>query len=123
MLCSHYIIPSTLDEALQSLAEQSANGGARIVAGGTDILVEIEHGLTSTPALIDLSRLPGLDQITQSDGRIHIGPMVTHNQAVANLPDPATCLAVAAGKLGSGRAADPQSWHHRRESGDLLACQ
>jgi len=77
-------MPSTLDEALHALVERSANGGARIVAGGTDILVEIEHGLTSTPALIDLSRLPDLDQIMQSDGRIHIGPMVTHNQAVAN---------------------------------------
>ena len=84
MLCSHYIIPSTLDEALDTLAAHNALDGARIVAGGTDILVEIEHGITTAPVLIDLSRLPGLDQITQSDGRIHIGPLVTHNQAVAN---------------------------------------
>ena len=84
MLCSHYIIPSTLDEALQALATHSAPGDARIIAGGTDVMVEIEHGLATASTLIDLSRLPGLDQITESDGRVHIGPLVTHNQAVAN---------------------------------------
>ena len=84
MLCSHYIIPSTIDEALHALAEHNALGDARIIAGGTDVMVEIEHGLAAVSTLIDLSRLPGLDQITQSDGRIHIGPLVTHNQAVAN---------------------------------------
>jgi carbon-monoxide dehydrogenase medium subunit len=84
MLCSHYIIPSTLDEALQALAAHPAPGDARIIAGGTDVMVEIEHGLATASTLIDLSRLPGLDQITESAGRIHIGPLVTHNQAVAN---------------------------------------
>jgi len=84
MLCSHYIIPSTLDEALQALAAHPAPGDAPIIAGGTDVMVEIEHGLATASTLIDLSRLPGLDQITESAGRIHIGPLVTHNQAVAN---------------------------------------
>ncbi len=84
MLCSHYIIPSTIDEALQTLAEHSALGPTRLIAGGTDVIVEIELGVASAATLIDISRLPGFDQITLEDGRIHIGPLVTHNQAVAN---------------------------------------
>jgi carbon-monoxide dehydrogenase medium subunit len=84
MLSQHYFIPATLDQALATLAEQTALGPTRLIAGGTDVLVEIEHGAPAPRALIDLSRLPGLDQITLADGRIHIGPLVTHNLAVAN---------------------------------------
>lgn len=84
MLSQHYFAPATLDQALAALAEQSALGPTRLIAGGTDVLVEIEHGAPAPRTLIDLSRLPGLDQITLADGRIHIGPLVTHNLAVAN---------------------------------------
>ncbi len=84
MLSQHYLIPSTLAEALAALAEQSALGPTRLIAGGTDVLVEIEHGAAPPRSLIDISRLPGLDQVSLSDGRIHIGPLVTHNLAVAS---------------------------------------
>lgn len=84
MLCSYYLLPFTLDEALALLAEHSSKSRTRLIAGATDVLVEIEHGAPPPDVLIDLSRLPGLDQITQDDGRIHIGPLVTHNLAVAS---------------------------------------
>lgn len=84
MISSLYLLPATLDQALTTLAEQTALGPTRLIAGGTDVLVEIEHGAPAPRALIDLSRLPGLDQITLDAGRIHIGPLVTHNLAVAS---------------------------------------
>ena len=84
MLCSRYIIPADLDEALSALAKHSAHGSIRLIAGGTDVLVEIEHGTSHPHTLLDISRLPGLDQITMDEGHIHIGPLVTHNQAVAS---------------------------------------
>ncbi|NOX60683.1 MAG: 2Fe-2S iron-sulfur cluster binding domain-containing protein [Chloroflexi bacterium] len=84
MLCSHYIIPGSLDETLKLLAKHAANGSARLVAGGTDVLVEIEHSGKPARTLIDISRLPGLDRVTLENGHVHIGPLVTHNQAVAN---------------------------------------
>lgn len=84
MICHHYIVPTTLDEALTALAAHSARGLARLVAGGTDVLVEIEFGAPIPDVLIDISRLPGLDTVTLTDGWIHIGPLVTHNLAVAD---------------------------------------
>jgi len=84
MLSSYYIIPQTLDEALDALAAHTPLGPTRLVAGGTDVLVEIEQGAAPPRALIDISRLPGLDTITLEGDEVHIGPLVTHNQAVAS---------------------------------------
>jgi len=84
MLSSYYIIPQTLEEALDALSTHAALGPTRLVAGGTDVLVEIEHGAPPPRTIIDISRLPGLDRITMTDDMVHIGPLVTHNLAVAD---------------------------------------
>ena len=53
-----YYTPHTLDKALQLLAEHQ--GQARLLAGGTDLIVEIERGVRSPQVIIDISRIPGL---------------------------------------------------------------
>jgi xanthine dehydrogenase iron-sulfur cluster and FAD-binding subunit A len=77
-----YFTPKTLDEALTLLAEHM--GTARIIAGGTDLLLEIERGQRAEiTALIDVSRIEGLDEIRlDDDGWVHLGPLVTHNHCV-----------------------------------------
>jgi carbon-monoxide dehydrogenase medium subunit len=78
-----YYTAQTLDEALALLAEHQDQ--ARLIAGGTDLLVEIERGVRSPKAVIDITRIPGLDTITQDEHKyIHIGPLVTHNQIVGS---------------------------------------
>ncbi|MCS6846284.1 MAG: FAD binding domain-containing protein [Anaerolineae bacterium] len=78
-----YFIPDTLDRTLALLAEHQ--GEARIIAGGTDLIVEFDRKLRPPCALIDISRLPGLDAIYLDDeGWIHLGPLVTHNDVVAS---------------------------------------
>ena len=80
---ARYVRPGTLEEALDLLAEHGA--AARIIAGGTDLIVELDRGLRpELDVLIDLSSIDGLDSIHQSRHGIHVGPMVTHNQCVAH---------------------------------------
>jgi xanthine dehydrogenase iron-sulfur cluster and FAD-binding subunit A len=80
----NYISVISLDEACSILAEQSEK--ARIVAGATDLLLEIERGARrGIETLVDISRIPDLDQIHLDDqGVIHLGPLVTHNHCVAS---------------------------------------
>jgi carbon-monoxide dehydrogenase medium subunit len=79
-----YFTPATLDEAVALLGEHAAE--ARVIAGGTDILLELERGARpNIKTLIDITRIPGLDEITLgNDGLIHSGPLVTHNHIVAS---------------------------------------
>ncbi len=79
-----YYTPATLDEAARLLAEHGTE--ARIIAGGTDIILELERGLRpGLKALVDITRIPGLDAIELGeDGLIHIGPLVSHNHVAGS---------------------------------------
>lgn len=77
-----YLQPRTIEEALEHLSRYREQ--ARIINGGTDLLIEIERGLRKPDIVIDVSRIPGLDEIRLEDGRIHLGAGVTHNQAVSS---------------------------------------
>lgn len=97
-----YFSVTNLPDALRILAERRHR--ARIVAGATDILLELERGVrTGIDTLIDITQAPGLDQITlDEDGFLHLGPLVTHNQCVASklVRELAFPLAQAAWEVG-----------------------
>ena len=50
-----YFQPTSLDEALDLLARHA--GKARLIAGGTDVLVELSRGVRPTDTLIDITAL------------------------------------------------------------------
>jgi xanthine dehydrogenase iron-sulfur cluster and FAD-binding subunit A len=79
-----YINATSVDEVLKILDEQHVH--ARIIAGGTDILLEIERGIRSgIDTLIDVTRIPNLDRIwLDEEDQIHLGALVTHNHCVAS---------------------------------------
>jgi carbon-monoxide dehydrogenase medium subunit len=74
----------SIDDAVHILAEQGIK--ARIVAGATDLMLEMERGVRKgINTLIDISRIRGLDQIKLDEtGMIHIGPLVTHGECAAS---------------------------------------
>ena len=110
-----YYSPSTLPEALALLAEHGEN--ARIIAGGTDLVLELERGTRRVPTLVDVTRIPGLDGITSDNGTIQLGPLVTHSQAVTSrlLVEQAFPLAGACWQVGS-----PQIRNQATIAGNLV---
>jgi len=79
-----HINVTSLDQTIDLLDRYQEAG--RIIAGGTDLILELERGTRKgVECLIDISRLGGLDKIElDSDGILHIGPLVTHNQLLAD---------------------------------------
>jgi len=77
-----YERPATLDEALRLIATRGER--ARIVAGATDLLLEMQRKVRDVDVLVDLSAVPGLDDITIDGGTITLGPLVTHRQVVTS---------------------------------------
>jgi CO/xanthine dehydrogenase FAD-binding subunit len=70
----HAFAPSTLREALEIRA---AHPEAVPVAGGTDLMVDVNARRLRPPALLDLSRLEELKEWGQDDGRVFLGAGVT----------------------------------------------
>ncbi|MEX2144264.1 MAG: FAD binding domain-containing protein [Anaerolineales bacterium] len=114
---SSYITASTVDEAIAALAEHGTS--ARIVAGATDLILEMELGVRKgIETLIDVTRISGLDEISQdAHGRIHLGPLVTHNDCAGStlLRKRALLLAQASYEIGA-----PQIRNRSTVAGNLI---
>jgi CO/xanthine dehydrogenase FAD-binding subunit len=67
----NYTAPTTVDEAVKALA--SANGSAKVLAGGTDLLVQLKSGRVRPELIIDTKRIPGLIGIREENGAFVIG--------------------------------------------------
>src|SRR4030067_257825 len=77
-----YFTATSVKDALDLLAQYGKE--ARIINGGTDLLIEIERKLRAPSVVIDVSRIPALDEIRFEDGTFRLGASVTHNQVVGN---------------------------------------
>jgi len=97
-----YFEPVTLDEAVSLLGQY--NSRANLLAGGTDLLVEIKERLRLPDYVINIKKIPGMDHLTFDEKTgLQFGALVTAREietapfALANYPN----LAQAARELGS----------------------
>lgn len=98
---NHYLLPNTVDEALSLLSQ--ASGGARLIAGGTDLLLDIRqrrHPFVDT--LVDVTRIPELRMIQSDSSGIYLGSAVTHREIIecSLLQENAACLVQACSLIG-----------------------
>jgi len=73
--------PQNLAEAFKLLGELKE---ARIVAGGTDLIVDIKQGLIGARDIISLHKIEELKGIEKKDKKIRIGAMVTAQDIISN---------------------------------------
>ncbi len=66
-----YTAPSTVEEAVRILAE--APGTAKVLSGGTDLLVQLRSGRTKPGLIVDIKKIPDISGIRERDGAFVIG--------------------------------------------------
>jgi carbon-monoxide dehydrogenase medium subunit len=87
MLYGSYHRTETIEEALGHLAGAigSERGKqVRLIAGGTDLMVQLRERLTEADALVDVSSIPALKKIWVESQRLHIGAAVTYSELIAS---------------------------------------
>lgn len=94
-------MPRSVKEAVEWLNHY--DGRARVIGGGTDLLLEIQHGQSPVEeAMVDTSQIAGLGNISNENGYIVIGCAVTHTQIVKHesIITHGTCLVESCGVIG-----------------------
>ena len=67
--------PASVDAAVALLAE--GGDGARVLAGGTDLLVQLRSGVVEPSMVVDIKRLPEVREIAAEDGGFRVGAAVS----------------------------------------------
>jgi CO/xanthine dehydrogenase FAD-binding subunit len=93
-----FLQPTTWSEALVLRAERP---DALPIAGGTDVMVELNFDRRRPGALLDLGRVAELREWSVDDGRVRLGAGVTYHRVIAELGDRLPGLAMASRTVGS----------------------
>jgi len=100
-LWQHYATPGSVDEALAALSE--SHGPSRVIAGGTDLLLDLDQGRTPpVHTLIDVTRISEMRAIRETEPAIFVGAAATHAEIVSSalLQETAACLVEACSLIG-----------------------
>jgi 4-hydroxybenzoyl-CoA reductase beta subunit len=95
-----YFEPTDINEAVSILQNEPA---ARILAGGTDLLVNMKHRVECPSAVVNIKRIADLDYVHQDNGDIRIGALTPLKRICMTAPvkDNLPGLAQAASAVGS----------------------
>ena len=93
-----FLQPSSWPEAL---AAKAAHPDALPIAGGTDVMVDLNFDRGRPPAILDLGRVRELEGFERDGDGLRLGARVTYTQAVEQLGGLAPGLAIASRTVGS----------------------
>ena len=97
-----YFAPKSIKEACSLLQEYE--GRAKVMSGGTDLLVNMKYRTVAPQFVIGLRNVPNLDSITYSEAKgLRLGTLVTHKSIVDSpiIRERFEALAVACSKIGT----------------------
>jgi CO/xanthine dehydrogenase FAD-binding subunit len=93
-----FIQPTTWEDALAAKADRPASVP---IAGGTDVMVDLNFDRTRPEAILDLTRVPELREWTAENGSVRLGAGVSYSRVIAELGDALPGLAMASRTVGS----------------------
>ena len=96
-----YKSPRSVQEACDLL--RKADGKAKLIAGGTDLVIGLRNGDQNPQLIIDVTRIEELRKIEEKNGTISIGAAVTHSEIASSslIKKCAKVLSDAASEIGS----------------------
>lgn len=100
--------PDTIEQATALL--QSCDGITRVLAGGTDVLVQLRLAMVEPELVVDVKRIPGMMDITPEDGGFRIGAGVSgahmgeHAELIALWPGIVEAMELIGSTQVQGRA-------------------
>ena len=77
-----YKTPTTIQEAIELLSK--AGGKAKIIAGGTDLVIGLRNGDQKAQCLIDITKIPELRGVEEKNGTVSLGAAVTHSEIASS---------------------------------------
>ncbi len=114
----NYLFPRSIEECVKMLAEHK--GEARIVAGGTDLVLWMREGKVPQRTLVDVSRIEGIDAFELRAGEMVLGAGMTHAAVAANGDVKKYFPALADGCRSVG---SPQIRHIATLGGNIVSAQ
>jgi CO/xanthine dehydrogenase FAD-binding subunit len=93
-----FLQPTSWGEAL---AAKAARPAAVPIAGGTDVMVELNFDARRPAALLDLTKVPDLTRWSAEGGIVRLGAGVSYARVISELGDRLPGLAMAARTVGS----------------------
>lgn len=98
---NHYYLPSTLNEAIELLSQ--AHGSARVIAGGTDLLLDLQQGRhPPVDTLVDVNQVREMQVLEMRGAHLFIGASVPLNEIATSelVFEHAQALSEASGLIG-----------------------
>ncbi len=85
----------------EALEIKAARPGAVPIFGGTDVMVDLNFDRERPEAVLDLTRVPEIQEWEEEDGRLRVGAGVTYTRIIAELGERLPGLAMASRTVGS----------------------